>query len=61
MDLEKQDKSARRKHTLEWKEKRGDTCIDCHEGIAHLLPGAWAKEQEKQDAPGAASAEGKAQ
>jgi len=47
MDLEKQDKSARRKHTLEWKAKKGDTCIDCHEGIAHMLPGEWEKAQQR--------------
>jgi cytochrome c-type protein NapC len=37
MDLEVQDKSAKRKHaaTLEKKDK---TCIDCHQGIAHKLP-----------------------
>ena len=38
MDLEKQDKSARKKHTLERKKKKGETCIDCHKGIAHSLP-----------------------
>ncbi len=38
MDLENQDKSARRKHTLERKLEKGETCIDCHQGIAHKLP-----------------------
>ena len=38
MNLEKQDKSARKKHTLERKQKKGETCIDCHKGIAHKLP-----------------------
>jgi cytochrome c-type protein NapC len=37
MDLESQDKAARRKHAATL-EKRDKTCIDCHEGIAHTLP-----------------------
>jgi cytochrome c-type protein NapC len=38
MDLEKQDKSARRKHTPEYMKENDKTCIDCHKGIAHHLP-----------------------
>ncbi len=38
MDLETQDKSARRRHTLERKLKKGETCIDCHQGLTHKLP-----------------------
>jgi nitrate/TMAO reductase-like tetraheme cytochrome c subunit len=38
MDLEKQGRSASKKHTLERKRERGETCIDCHKGIAHKLP-----------------------
>jgi len=38
MSLDLQDKSARKKHTLEHRLKKGDTCIDCHKGIAHELP-----------------------
>ena len=38
MDLAKQDKSARKKHTLEYVRESGKTCIDCHKGIAHHLP-----------------------
>lgn len=38
MDLEEQGRSASRKHSPEWLEKSGDTCIDCHKGIAHKLP-----------------------
>ena len=38
MDLEAQDRYARRKHSPEYLEKTGRTCIDCHEGIAHKLP-----------------------
>ena len=36
MELEEQDKSARKKHIRAQKE--GETCIDCHKGIAHELP-----------------------
>lgn len=38
MDLEKQGRTASRKHTLERQTERGETCIDCHKGIAHHLP-----------------------
>ncbi len=38
MDLDEQDKSARKKHTLERAAEKGETCIDCHQGIAHKLP-----------------------
>ena len=38
MDLEKQDKSAQKRHNLEDLRKSGKTCIDCHKGIAHELP-----------------------
>ena len=36
MDLEEQDKSARRRHSRAI--KKGETCIDCHKGIAHEEP-----------------------
>lgn len=36
MDLEEQDKTARKKHKRSIEE--GKTCIDCHQGIAHELP-----------------------
>ena len=36
MELEEQDKSARKKHIQAQEE--GKTCIDCHQGIAHELP-----------------------
>ncbi len=39
MDLEKQLRPAKRRH-LQAKE-RGQTCIDCHQGIAHKLPKGW--------------------
>ena len=38
MNLELQGKSARRRHTVERQRERGETCIDCHQGIAHHLP-----------------------
>ena len=38
MDLAKQEKSAQKKHTLEYVRESGKTCIDCHKGIAHHLP-----------------------
>lgn len=41
MDLDKQQLSASRKHTLKRQTERGETCIDCHQGIAHTLPDGW--------------------
>jgi len=38
MDVERQDKSARKKHSAERMVERDETCIDCHKGIAHELP-----------------------
>jgi cytochrome c-type protein NapC len=38
MKVELQDRQAQRKHSLERMQERGETCIDCHEGIAHHLP-----------------------
>jgi nitrate/TMAO reductase-like tetraheme cytochrome c subunit len=38
MELDKQDKSAQKKHSLQRKLEKGETCIDCHKGIAHELP-----------------------
>ena len=39
MALDDQDRFAKRKH--ERAEKNGETCIDCHQGIAHELPDGW--------------------
>lgn len=36
MDLDKQDRTAKKKHAAMTEE--GKTCIDCHKGIAHKLP-----------------------
>jgi len=44
MDLEAQQRSARSKHTLKRQAERGETCIDCHQGIAHKLPDGWEDE-----------------
>jgi len=41
MDLEKQARSARSKHTVERQQERSETCIDCHQGIAHKLAEGW--------------------
>jgi nitrate/TMAO reductase-like tetraheme cytochrome c subunit len=38
MELALQDKSARKKHTMERRAEKGETCIDCHKGISHELP-----------------------
>ena len=38
MDLSAQQKRAKRKHSPEHIAKKGETCIDCHQGIAHELP-----------------------
>ncbi len=42
MNLEDQDKTARKKHLRSIEE--GKTCIECHQGIAHELP-----EEEEED------------
>jgi len=44
MDLDKQERTASRKHTLKRQTERGETCIDCHQGIAHTLPDGWEDE-----------------
>jgi cytochrome c-type protein NapC len=38
MDMENQDKSARKKHAAVLSGELKKTCIDCHQGIAHKLP-----------------------
>jgi len=39
MLTEEQDRFAGRKH--EQGQKKGETCIDCHQGIARTLPDDW--------------------
>lgn len=41
MDLDRQELSASRKHTLKRQTERGETCIDCHQGVAHTVPEGW--------------------
>lgn len=41
MDLAVQGRSASRRHAPERVAARGETCIDCHQGIAHTLPEGW--------------------
>lgn len=38
MNAEEQDRYARRRHSEEYREATGKTCIDCHQGVAHELP-----------------------
>lgn len=38
MSAQMQGRSASKKHSVEWRERFGDTCIDCHYGIAHKMP-----------------------
>jgi nitrate/TMAO reductase-like tetraheme cytochrome c subunit len=38
MELTVQDTSAQKKHSLERKLEKDETCIDCHKGVAHQLP-----------------------
>jgi cytochrome c-type protein NapC len=47
MDLAEQDRSARRRHARAVDE--GDTCIDCHKGIAHEEPDEPEEEDEEQE------------
>ena len=39
MDLEKQVRPAQRRHKVAL--EKGQTCIECHQGIAHKLPKGW--------------------
>jgi cytochrome c-type protein NapC len=39
MDLDKQVRPAQRRHRAAV--EKGETCIDCHQGIAHALPKGW--------------------
>ena len=38
MDLDEQDKQARKKHSRAALEEKDKTCIDCHKGIVHEEP-----------------------
>lgn len=39
MTLDRQLRAAQKKHQRAF--ENGDTCIDCHQGIAHKLPDGW--------------------
>ncbi|HIJ21797.1 MAG: hypothetical protein HON68_10185 [Gammaproteobacteria bacterium] len=47
MDLDSQDRSARKKHGRAT--EKGQTCIDCHKGIAHSEPDEPEDEDEEVD------------
>lgn len=38
MVAELQGRQAQRRHSLEYRQESGETCIDCHQGVAHSLP-----------------------
>lgn len=38
MSAELQSRTAQRRHSQEYLEATGSTCIDCHKGVAHSLP-----------------------
>ena len=38
MNLDKQDASVRKNHSVDIARESGKTCIDCHKGVAHVLP-----------------------
>lgn len=38
MSAELQSRQAQRRHSAEYREQTGRTCIDCHKGVAHELP-----------------------
>lgn len=46
MLLQDQDRFAKRKHERAF--KTGETCIDCHQGIAHTLPDDWKSHWEAE-------------
>lgn len=46
MDLSAQDRSARKKHARA--EEKGQTCIDCHKGIAHEEPDEPDEEEDDE-------------
>jgi len=51
MDFSEQDRFARRKHQNA--NDRGQSCIDCHKGVAHKLPKDATEEEEEEDEPAA--------
>jgi cytochrome c-type protein NapC len=51
MDLAAQDRSARSKHGNA--PYSGETCIDCHKGVAHELPDEPEQADEAEEAEAA--------
>jgi cytochrome c-type protein NapC len=51
MDLTAQERSAERKHRKAWEE--GQTCIDCHKGVAHREPEEPEEPEEAEKKEGA--------
>ena len=45
MATDKQRPRAQEQHALA--QKQGKTCIDCHKGIAHLLPAEYSEDEEE--------------
>lgn len=46
MDLDQQDRSARKKHGRAT--EKGQTCIDCHKGIAHVEPDEPEEDEDEE-------------
>jgi cytochrome c-type protein NapC len=46
MDMEAQERVSARRHAKGF--KQGETCIDCHKGIAHHLPQGYEEEEEEE-------------
>lgn len=55
MDLSEQDRSARNRHGSA--EDKGETCIDCHKGVAHQLPEEPDESEEPEESDDEADAE----
>jgi nitrate/TMAO reductase-like tetraheme cytochrome c subunit len=49
MDFHKQDHRAARKMKKVVDKHTGETCIDCHKGIAHKLPAGYDDEEDDDD------------
>jgi cytochrome c-type protein NapC len=45
MDVTKQSRPAQRRHRVA--AEKGQTCIECHQGIAHKLPAGWNTQAAK--------------
>ena len=53
MDMEAQERVSARRHAKGF--KQGETCIDCHKGIAHHLPQGYEEEEEEAEVSGLSS------